>query len=326
MEGNQIWDYIGPELQQVRELVRASLSSDIRLLNQTNDNLLQHNGKMVRPVLALLVAKACSQGIVTPDTLLFACAVELMHNATLLHDDVADNSPVRRGQPTVMSILGGRASVLLGDFWLVKAVERILQARNNAEAAVRIFAATLSDLAEGEMLQLQKAETLDATENDYYRIIYNKTASLFEAAATTAAMSVGASTAYRKAVKTYAVQLGTAFQIRDDILDVTGGVALGKPTGQDLLERKMTLPLLGALANCPARSAEIRELLRQIPACPTNREAILDFIREHDGLAYAERKLEGYRDMAVFALRELPEGPAREALADLADFIVKREK
>ena len=281
MEGNQIWDYIGPELQQVRELVRASLSSDIRLLNQTNDNLLQHNGKMVRPVLALLVAKACSQGIVTPDTLLFACAAELMHNATLLHDDVADNSPVRRGQPTVMSILGGRASVLLGDFWLVKAVERILQARNNAEAAVRIFAATLSDLAEGEMLQLQKAETLDATENDYYRIIYNKTASLFEAAAATAAMSVGASTAYRKAVKTYAVQLGTAFQIRDDILDVISTEEeLGKPIGSDARNEKTTWVTLYGMEAAEAEVSRLSdEAVGLLDTLPGDTSFFRDFIR-----------------------------------------------
>ena len=154
------------DLSRVDSVIGASLASDIDLLDKTNKSILSHSGKKLRPVLSLLSARACSGGFLTDDTVRYAAAAELLHNATLLHDDVADDSRQRRGMPTVMSLLGGRASVLLGDFWLVKAMENILKGDNSSSQVIRIFAKTLSDLAEGELLQLQKAETGDTTELD----------------------------------------------------------------------------------------------------------------------------------------------------------------
>lgn len=313
------------ELDQVREMIRASLASDIALLNQANGTMLEGGGKMIRPRLAILVAKACSGGHVTEDTLRFAAAAELMHNATLLHDDVVDASPMRRGKPTVSAVMGGRASVLLGDFWLVKAVARILQARNNAETAVRIFAKTLSDLAEGEMLQLQKAASGDTVETDYLRIIYGKTASLFEATAMTAALSVGADSARKKAVCTYAQQVGTAFQIKDDIFDYQDGANIGKPVGQDLLEQKITLPLLGAFAQAPEQEAAVRKQIAAIHQHPEYQAEIVRYVRENGGIAYAQRKLGEYVERACIVLREFPSGEAREGLRTLAAYVADRE-
>lgn len=149
MDFSSIKDFLKEDLDKVNKLMATSLSTDIELLDKTNRAILSHNGKQVRPVLTLLVARACSGGFVTDDTIKYAAAVELLHNATLLHDDVADDSPVRRGAPTVMSILGGRASVLLGDYWLVKGMENILASRNSSDKVIRIFASTLTDLAEG---------------------------------------------------------------------------------------------------------------------------------------------------------------------------------
>ena len=238
------------ELDQVNKLILDSLESDIELLNRTNRALLDHPGKQLRPILALLVARAIG-GRVNDDTLRFAAASELLHNATLLHDDVADGSAERRGRPTVMSLLGSRASVLLGDFWLVRAVARILEASRESNRVIRIFADTLADLAEGEMLQLQKASAGDTQEADYQRIIYNKTASLFVAAALSAAISAQATPAQEEAVRSYAENLGMAFQIKDDIFDYQENASIGKPVGQDLQEQKITLPLLGALQAAP---------------------------------------------------------------------------
>lgn len=149
MDFSSIKDFLKEDLDKVNKLMATSLSTDIELLDKTNRAILSHNGKQVRPVLTLLVARACSGGFTTDDTIKYAAAVELLHNATLLHDDVADDSPVRRGAPTVMSILGGRASVLLGDYWLVKGMENILASRNSSDKVIRIFASTLTDLAEG---------------------------------------------------------------------------------------------------------------------------------------------------------------------------------
>ena len=326
MDYNAVKDTLKKDLDRVISLIEASLASDIDLLDMTNKSILSHSGKQLRPVLSLLSARACSGGFVTEDTVRYAAASELLHNASLLHDDVADDSRQRRGRPTVMSILGGRASVLLGDYWLVKAMENILKGDNSSSTVIRIFARTLSDLAEGELLQLQKAETCDTTETDYYRIIYSKTASLFEAAMVSAAISVSASEEKKKAVRNYARILGTAFQIKDDILDYDGDSRIGEPMGNDLRERKITLPLLGALANSEKyEEREVRRRVCEIEQHPEHQEEIVKFVRERGGIAYACSKLAEYVENAKIQLRALGGGADVAMLADIADFVSMRK-
>ncbi len=312
------------ELDQVNKLILDSLESDIELLNRTNRALLDHPGKQLRPILALLVARAIG-GRVNDDTLRFAAASELLHNATLLHDDVADGSAERRGRPTVMSLLGSRASVLLGDFWLVRAVARILEASRESNRVIRIFADTLADLAEGEMLQLQKASAGDTQEADYQRIIYNKTASLFVAAALSAAISAQATPAQEEAVRSYAENLGMAFQIKDDIFDYQENASIGKPVGQDLQEQKITLPLLGALQAAPEQEASVRRMVTQIGEHPEYQMEIVAFVKARGGMDYAVARLDEYVDKAIAALDVLPQGEDRQALADLARFVSERK-
>ena len=325
MDYKAIKETLKNDLSRVDSVIGASLASDIDLLDKTNKSILSHSGKKLRPVLSLLSARACSGGFLTDDTVRYAAAAELLHNATLLHDDGADDSRQRRGMPTVMSLLGGRASVLLGDFWLVKAMENILKGDNSSSQVIRIFAKTLSDLAEGELLQLQKAETGDTTELDYYRIIYCKTASLFEASMVSAAISVSASEEKKKAVRNYARILGTAFQIKDDILDYDGDHAIGKPVGNDLRERKITLPLLGALANAGEDEAkEIRKMLCEIEEHPEYQTRIVEFVRERGGIAYACSKLSEYVENAKIQLRPIGGGADVAMLSDIADFVSMR--
>ena len=312
------------ELDQVNKLILDSLESDIDLLNRTNRALLDHPGKQLRPILALLVAR-CIGGRVNDDTLRFAAASELLHNATLLHDDVADGSAERRGRPTVMSLLGSRASVLLGDFWLVRAVARILEASHESNRVIRIFADTLADLAEGEMLQLQKASAGDTQEADYQRIIYNKTASLFVAAALSAAISAQATPAQEEAVRSYAENLGMAFQIKDDIFDYQENASIGKPVGQDLQEQKITLPLLGALQAAPEQEASVRRMVTQIGEHPEYQAEIVAFVKTRGGMDYAVARLDEYVDKAIAALDVLPQGEDRQALVDLARFVSERK-
>ena len=312
------------ELDQVNKLILDSLESDIELLNRTNRALLDHPGKQLRPILALLVARAIG-GRVNDDTLRFAAASELLHNATLLHDDVADGSAERRGRPTVMSLLGSRASVLLGDFWLVRAVARILEATRESNRVIRIFADTLADLAEGEMLQLQKASAGDTQEADYQRIIYNKTASLFVAAALSAAISAQATPVQEEAVRSYAENLGMAFQIKDDIFDYQENASIGKPVGQDLQEQKITLPLLGALQAVPEQEASVRRMVTQIGEHPEYQAEIVAFVKTRGGMDYAVARLDEYVDKAIAALDVLPQGEDRQALADLARFVSERK-
>lgn len=324
MDIKSVREYLGKDWEAVKEKIETSLMSDIALLNATNSSILSNSGKQLRPLLALLVARACSGHQISEATIRYAAAAELLHNATLLHDDVADNSDQRRGVPTIMSLMGPSVSVLVGDYWLVKAMEMILGSSEEDHMVTKIFSKTLSDLAEGEMLQLQKAQNGDTVQDDYLRIIYSKTASLFEAACVSAAISVNASEEYMTAARNYAVALGIAFQIKDDILDYSGTESVGKPLGVDILEQKITMPLLGAIAHAPAQESRIRGLVKGIVDHPEYRDEIVTFVKENSGIEYAVRQLDGYVEKAVEALSVLPLCRERALLEDLAYFTAKR--
>lgn len=311
-----LWD-------RMEEYMCSSLASDIDYLSGINASLLSGGGKKLRPLLSLLTAKAC--GDAGDDSCRYAAATELLHNATLLHDDVADESDVRRGKPTLNALMGPSVSVLVGDYWLVKAVSCILGSRKHDDKVVRLFAKTLSDLAEGEMLQLQKAESGDTSEKDYLKIIYCKTASLFEAASVAAAWSVDAPEYMVEAARDFAVNLGLAFQIKDDIFDYSPEMNVGKPAGADLLERKITLPLLGAFLNCPAeREDGIRRAVKEGKIDSEKMSDICDFVHGSGGVAYAESRMGDFMTAARASLLKLPESEARRDLEDLLDFVGDR--
>lgn len=325
MDINRIKQYLDSDISKVKALITNILKSDVTLLNTTNDSIVSNSGKMLRPMLALLIARVL--GKVNEDTLRFAAAAELLHNATLLHDDVADNSPSRRGSPTVMSYLGSGAAVLLGDYWLVKAVKLILQADRNETVALRIFSKTLEDLAEGEMLQLEKADKMDIDEEAYYRVVYCKTASLFEAAATTAAISIQSEDAIVEAVRTYAINLGIAFQIKDDIFDYQEDASsIGKPVGNDLKEGKITLPLLGAFRNIDKNiEDDYRHKISRIHEYPGLQEDISRLVREKNGLEYAYAKMDEFIVKALDSIMQFPDNQAKTYLVELAEFVKERK-
>ena len=322
-----IKQYLGESWTGVARRISSALDSDIDLLNAMNNSILSHSGKQLRPMLALMFARACSQGKASDAAERYAAAAELLHNATLLHDDVADDSDQRRGVPTLKSLMGPSVSVLVGDYWLVKAMELILCDCESDVRVIKIFSKTLSDLAQGEMLQLQKAQSGDTDINDYLRIIYSKTASLFEAACVSAVVSVSGSETYEKAARDYAVALGTAFQIKDDILDYSGTESVGKPLGVDILEQKITIPLLGAMENAgKAEEERIRGLVRDIPGRPENRDEIVSFVKANGGLEYAEAMLDKYVNEAVGALSVLPDSYEKKCLEELAFYTADRKK
>lgn len=327
MDLKGIKEYLGDDWKRVEAKISELLRSDIDILNSTNARIIAHSGKQLRPLLSILIARACSGGNVTEASISYAAAAELLHNATLLHDDVADNSDQRRGVPTIKSLMGPSVSVLVGDFWLVKAMEGILSSGTALDnRVIRIFSKTLSDLAEGEMLQLQKAGTCDTGEGDYSRIIFNKTASLFEAAAVSAAISVNAPEEVEKAVRTYAVSLGMAFQIRDDIFDYSPSSSqVGKPVGVDILEQKITLPLLGAMMNVsPAEADAVRGKVREIHSMPSYRDEIIEFVRKNGGIEYATRKLGEYIRDAVDSLSVIGDCKDKDYLAEVAYYVGNR--
>ena len=222
-----------------------------------------------------------------------------------------------------MSLLGSSPAVLVGDFWLARAVQLVVNTRH-FEWAVGEFSQTLTDLAEGEMLQQQKACTCDTTQEDYHRIIYGKTASLFRLACLAGARSVDAPNPFETALGTYGQAVGMAFQIKDDILDYTGE-QLGKPVGLDLMERKITAPLLGALREDP-QGGEIRARLRDIPAHPSDAAEIRRYVLERGGIALAQQQLDAFILQAQQALELLPPSQAKDYLTQTAHYIGEREK
>lgn len=327
MDIKKVREFVGADWQAVQERISGSLHSDISLLDMTNASILSNSGKQMRPLLTVLFARACSGGKTTDATVRYASASELLHNATLLHDDVADDSAQRRGVPTIMSLMGPSVAVLIGDYWLVKALDLILSDAPSDTVVLKIFSKTLSALAEGELLQLQKAQNGDTVEEDYLRIIYNKTASLFEAACVSGVLSVSASEQYEAAAREYSIALGNAFQIQDDILDYDGTESVGKPLGVDVLEQKITIPLLGALSNVSEQEEKrIRGLVNDIVGHPEHRDEIVTFVKENGGLEYSRMRLDEYVEKAVRALDVLPDSQEKAFLVELAYFTARRDK
>ena len=322
---NEIQEFLKPQMEQVETTITDYLRSNIGLLDATNRQLRERPGKMLRPMLGLLAAGAC--GTPTRDTILFAAAAELLHNATLLHDDVVDGASERRGMPTVARVLSSSAAVLIGDFWLTRCMQAVLAADKSGDRVLRVFAGTLANLSEGEMLQMQKAAQADTTEDDYLTIIYDKTASLFETAAVSAAISVDATDELTEAVKSYARKLGIAFQIKDDIFDYAPPSSqLGKPAGQDLKEQKITQPLLSALSSAPAEEAgEIRSLVGRLADHPESIPRILEFVEKYHGVEQAAGVMDSYIHAALHSLGVLPSSPHKEALCTLAHYVGNRD-
>ena len=325
MSRQDIISYLGSDWDRVQALIRRQLHSDVALLEQTNAHFLANAGKMLRPMVSLLIARAI--GTPTRDSICYAAASELLHNATLFHDDVADGSAERRGQPTVSALFGASTAVLIGDYWLARAVDLVVDTQHRDDV-IRKFAKTLTDLAEGEMLQLEKAASCDTTEEDYLRIIYSKTASLFEASALAAAISVDAPDAVREAAADFARNLGLAFQIKDDIFDYESSAEeVGKPVGIDLQEQKITQPLLCALESASAEeAAAVRKKVVDILDHPELAGEVKDFVLSRDGVAQARKKLDGYIGLALSSLETLPESQERNYLVELARFVGERTR
>ena len=316
----EVQQYLGKAWTDFQRCFAESLESDIPLLDKANQYLLGHGGKKLRPLFTLLIAKAlrgdCNERVVR-----CAAASELLHTATLMHDDVADNAPTRRGVPTMMTVYSPTTAVLLGDYWLSKAMDLIID--HPDKRVLHVFSKCLADLASGEMLQLEKAEKADTTENDYRRIIYCKTTSLFEACMVSAACSVEASEKEIERCRIYAWHIGQAFQMRDDMLDYSPELSIGKPTGQDILEKKITLPLFGLFEKAP------RSVVREVRRRMKNPDAelvsdVFAWVRQYDAMSYAREKLDAEIRQAVEVLAAFPASPSRDYLEQMAGMIAIR--
>lgn len=304
------------------------LSSDIGTLNKINAYLGDRAGKQLRPMLTLLCSQAL-RGFCNENVIRCAAAVELMHTATLLHDDVADDSLLRRGSPTIRALYSPTASVLVGDFWLSRAIETIVGYCD--QRVIMSFAKCLQLLAEGEILQIEKASTLDTTEEDYRKIIYRKTSALFVSAMESAAFSINATDSEIAGCREYAAHLGQAFQIMDDIFDYLPSLNTGKPVGQDILERKMTLPLMGMLKNAPSSISDaIIFRMKAVGKDPAQDERLakeaIELVRIYGGVEYAREVMEREIESAIEAISFMADSQAKDYLIQMARYMTVRSR
>lgn len=311
------------DIQKVNVLIKDSLNSNVELLNTINNYLFEEKGKQLRPLLSLTTAKAC--GSLGSKTYLCAAVVEMIHTATLLHDDVADNAPQRRGAETVQSKFSPASSVLTGDYWLAKALSLLV--KENDTTLMGFFTKAVEDLSEGELFQMQKAISLDTTEEDYLSIISRKTSSLFIAAIAGAAYCSGATSYAIDAMQKYAYHLGIAFQIRDDIFDYTPEMETGKNAGTDIKEKKITLPLICALNSCSLNEKE--SMLHFIRSSHNQEEPLvvttLNFVKKYSGVMCAQEILTKHSNMAIASLEGLRRSEYKNELVNIAMYVGIRQ-
>ena len=316
----EIQALVSGDMAGVDALIRARLASDVVLIQQIAEHIIAAGGKRLRPMLVLLAARAMGYG--GRDHLQLAAVIEFIHTATLLHDDVVDESDLRRGRSTANALWGNAPSVLVGDFLYSRSFQLMVELERME--VMRILADTTNQIAEGEVLQLLHINNPDTDEAAYLRVVERKTAVLFAAATRLGAVLGDAGADAERALHDYGLNLGIAFQIADDVLDYTAdAAALGKNLGDDLAEGKATLPLIHAIAHAPeAEAAELRRIVEE--GDTTAMPAVLAAIQSTGGIAHAGRRAQEYAGRALAALEPLPHNEFRAALAGLAHHAIHR--
>ena len=308
-------------MQAVDTVIRLSLHSEVALINTISEHIIGGGGKRLRPALVII-----SSGLFQPINVQhheLAAIVEFIHTATLLHDDVVDESAMRRGKSTANHLFGNAASVLVGDFLYSRAFQMMVKLQNMR--VMQILSEATNIISEGEVLQLMNIHNADVTEQEYLKVIHFKTAKLFEAATRLGAVISSANNTDETALAIYGMRLGTAFQLIDDVLDLSGDVnQIGKNLGDDLAEGKPTLPLLIAMhRGSPAEASAIRKAIQQggLDELP----AVLAAVSATDSLQYVRDLAAREVKLGVDAIAHLPESANKQALVDLAEFAVKRD-
>lgn len=311
------------ELDDFKELFNHSLQSNTPLLNDVLGYIRQRNGKMMRPILVLLMAKL--YGGVNDATLHAALSLELLHTASLVHDDVVDESDKRRGQSSVNALYNNKVSVLVGDFMLATSLAHAAKTREIA--LVEIVSHLGQELAEGEIIQLANTSNKDFSEAVYFDVIRKKTAALFTASAESGALSAGASEEEVLNAARFGEMIGIAFQIKDDIFDYFENPELGKPTGNDMAEGKLTLPALYVLNHkCDEEKKELALRIRSLKAAPDEITGFVEYVRQEGGIEYAEKVMHDYRNKALALLPESVSSSLREAFTAYIDYVIERNK
>ena len=313
---------VAEALDTVTAEIGRMIAAEVPLMQEVNRHLLLMKGKLFRPTLLLLTDEAC--GTADPRAVSLAAIVELIHLATLVHDDSVDHSVLRRGMPTVNTLFSHQVSVIMGDYLYSRAIIEL--ARLDDLEPIRVLARVTDAMTVGEMRQLAAYDALDFDERQYELLCRSKTASLFAAACEVGALR--AEPVQRLAARRYGDALGMAFQITDDLLDYTEGEAVtGKPSGLDLKEHKVTLPLIAVLARLsPAQRQQVEALFRQ--AAPDDEQVaqVVQLVERHGGLEYARERAAAFAAEAEAALDDLPSSAARDALRDAIVYAVERRR
>ena len=314
---------IDKEFEEFRRLFDSSLQSSNSLLSEVLSYIKQRNGKMMRPILALLIAKLF--GEINDSTLHAALSLELLHTASLVHDDVVDESDKRRGQSSVNAIYNNKVSVLVGDYMLATSLKHSAMTREIT--IVDLVACLGQNLSEGEIIQLANINASEFSEEVYYDVIRKKTAALFTASAEAGAISVHASDEMVKNARLFGEMIGIAFQIKDDIFDYYSSDEIGKPTGNDMREGKLTLPALYVLNMFG--DEEMRKLALRIRALDASDEDIARFIeytKVKGGIEYARQAMVDYRNKALALLPQSAGQAVKDALTAYIDSVIERDK
>lgn len=319
---NSIKAPIDSEIKEFRHRFKTVMKSEVPMLDKVTSFIVKRKGKQMRPMFIFLSAKIC--GEVNELTYHAASLVELLHTATLIHDDVVDDSMQRRGFFSLKALWGNKIAVLVGDYLLSKGL--LLSIENNAISLLKITSDAVKEMSEGELLQIEKARRLDIEESVYFKIIRKKTASLIASACASGAASTTDDPDLIRRMHQFGEKIGIAFQIRDDLFDFGDGNA-GKPMGNDIQEKKMTLPLIHALNNTDKATRNyIINIIKNENTNPAKIQEVTNFVLESNGIDYARNKMYQYRDDAFEILRSFPLSEARTSLEDLVNYVTERKK
>ncbi len=315
---------IKAEMEKFEPFFRSSMQTKVPLLNVIMNYILRNKGKQMRPMFVFLTSKMLKNEIDKP-TYIAASLIELLHTATLIHDDVVDEAYERRGVFSINALWKSKISVLAGDYLLSKGL--LLAVDNNEYDLLKIVSVSVKEMSEGELLQIQQSRKLSITEDIYYDIIRKKTAALIAACAACGAKASGADDELVEKMRLFGEYVGMAFQIKDDLLDYQNNGSIGKPSGNDIKEKKLTLPIIYVLKN--ASVYDRKKILSIVKRHNKNKkkvQEVINFVIENGGLEYSTNKMHEYKNKALDILAEMPENESKKALNEFVEYVVTRKK
>jgi octaprenyl-diphosphate synthase len=322
MNVNEIKAPVAKEMDEFEVKFKSSMKSSVPLLDKITQYIVKRKGKQLRPMFVFLSAKVC--GEMNDSTYRAASLIELLHTATLVHDDVVDDSNERRGFFSVNALWKNKIAVLVGDFLLSRGL--LLSVDNKDFHLLGLVSNAVREMSEGELLQIEKARKLDIDEKVYYEIIRKKTASLIASCCACGAASVTTDQTVIEKMQSFGEAVGIAFQIKDDLFDYGDGSNIGKPTGIDIKEKKMTLPLIYALNNASfLEKRRIINIVKNNNNNPKKVAEVIDFVIKSGGIQYAETKMNEYKNKAIELISSFPDSPSKSSLIGLVKYTTERK-